>query len=136
MAVQVLEPSLTQLRHHMAQNNLFSSHKLHLTVISTRSDVHVEHDQQIHHAQFAGYDVFQSRSGRAVLVAVLDAPTLVARHNFIVERTGVKHDFHDYRPHLTLCYNWTGEVQDLDIIDFPLLIGKEYSNPQDIIWDL
>jgi hypothetical protein len=101
--------------------------RLHTTLIYSRQyDATVQADRdQVHECAFGGYDLFASGKLLA-LVARLVAPTVEARHKQLMAEHALIYDFADYLPHVTLSYDFTGELASLPPITFPILLGEEY----------
>jgi len=62
-------------------------------------------------ATIKSFTIFPSQDGKNCLVAKLDAPTLVDKHNKTMDH-GANYDFDEYIPHVTLSYDageWSPE---------------------------
>ena len=64
-------------------------------------------------AEIKGFTIFPSQDGKNCLVAKLDAPTLVDRHNSTMDH-GASYDFDEYIPHVTLSYD-AGDLGEDDL---------------------
>lgn len=83
-----------------------------------------------------GFDVWDSQNGAKVLVALLDAPELVARHEYLMKTYNGTYDFPEYKPHFTLSYDVGPGYGHYKLPDYPtpLFLKHEYSKPLDLNW--
>lgn len=112
--------------------------RLHTTLIYSR--VYCPHlfaePGIIYNATFSGFDIFSDDKGRNVLVALLNAPEVVARHIALMAKHGASYDFPVYHPHITLCYDYPRNyTEGLVPINFPISLGKEYVEDLDLGWE-
>ena len=110
--------------------------RLHTTVIYSRkycNGLVAEPDTQ-HLAEFVDYDLFTSEGKNCVLVMKLNAPTVVARHLQIMAQYNATYDFPVYTPHITLSYNFSGNISDLPVYNEPIFLGHEYVEDLKIDW--
>lgn len=80
-----------------------------------------------------GFNLFDNsqKSGSKCLVMELDCDDLHSRHSDIVGQYGVEEKFPEYKPHVTLSYDYDGEVPDESLLDQLGEIGieSEYDEP-------
>jgi hypothetical protein len=110
--------------------------RLHTTVIYSRKhapELKVD-PSVIHQASFVGYEIFGENENERILVAKLNAPTVVARHLQLMAEYGFTYDFPVFVPHISLCYDFTGTTEDIPPINFPIQLGQEYTEDLDLDW--
>lgn len=61
-------------------------------------------------ADIVGLEIFSSRDGGNVLVALLDSQFLRDQHNRLMKDYELSYDFEQYRPHVTLTYDYPSDV--------------------------
>lgn len=66
------------------------------------------------------WKLFDTQKGGKCLVLVLDSPELVQMHNDIKQAYGATHDYPDYHPHVTICYNYEKDNVPSILPDFHL----------------
>lgn len=77
-----------------------------------------------------GYELFNTQDGGKCLVLKLDSPFLTSLHNAYIG-AGASYDYDEYKPHITLCYNFTGELGALPLPDFDIQYDKLEIKPLD-----
>ncbi len=91
----------------------------HITVIYSRTPVpdadNLPRDMSAE-ANATGYEVFQTKDGGKCLVLRVESGEARAL-NKKLGRMGATSDFPDYKPHVTLCYNMS---EDIDVADLPV----------------
>lgn len=130
-AVKVLDPSRARIYDYIRRHNIpqgFEDRQiLHSTLIWSRKScprMRPEYDV-VHRATPKHLHVFQSE-GKNRLCLLLDAPTLVTRHNQLMEEHNATYDYPVYQPHVTIGYD-VGDFdwQSLPPIEFDILLGDE-----------
>ena len=109
----------------------------HTTVIYSRVWAPVEPcGDQLHQAIGRELKVFPQQDGRQCLVLVLDAPTVVARHEELMKRhPTLTYDFERYIPHVTLSYDIGAfDASRLTLPYFSCVLGDEYVEDLDLEW--
>jgi hypothetical protein len=143
VGLRVSEQSHNSIRDFCANNNIptkpgYFNRRLHTTVIYSRKQcvgLVAESERVKHKAEFIGYDLFTSEGKNCVLVMKLNAPTVVARHLQIMAQYGATYDFPVYTPHITLSYNYSGNVTDLPVYNETIVLGNEYVEDLKIDWE-
>jgi hypothetical protein len=59
------------------------------------------------------YSVFHTQTGKDCLVIEIESPEITARHEEIMKDYGASYDFDKYAPHITLSYDFTGDIKEL-----------------------
>lgn len=104
--------------------------KLHTTVIYSRKKHDIEVDPgTVYEAEFKDFTIFENSDGTKTLVALLNCPLLVARHLQLMAKHSATYDHPVYHPHVSLCYNFTGDELTLPPITFLVLLSEEYTEP-------
>ena len=141
VGLRVLYPSHDHLFEYCQANGILAERpkfekRLHTTVIYSRVYDLVEAEQKtVHVARFAGFDLFTGSTGQQdVLVVKLNAPSVVERHEYLMAKHGFTYDFPEYHPHVSLSYSFTGDINKLPPIDFPILLGLEYHEQLQLNW--
>ncbi len=65
----------------------------------------------------------------------LNAPSVVARHLQIMAQYGATYDFPVYSPHITLSYDFSGEILNLPVYNQPIFLDSEYVEDLKIDWE-
>ena len=82
-----------------------------------------------------GFSLFDNseNSKSKCLVMELDSEDLHSRHSDIVGKYDVEEKFPEYKPHITLSYDYDGEVPDQSLLDKLGIISieSEYDQPID-----
>ena len=89
----------------------------------------------MYECEFGGYDIFSVQSGENVLVMKLISQELQDRHNYLMETYGATYDFPEYKPHVTLSYNYSDKTA-VGISPFTnkIILGMEYVEDLDLKW--
>lgn len=121
-------------------DNPINLEELHSTLIFSRVDISGDEVAQPRSGLrekcvMKGYHIFQKEDGPPVLVVKLDSKYLSTRHEEIMDGTMATYDFPDYIPHVTLSYDFNGNIDDLLALPkTPLIIESEYSEEIDLDW--
>lgn len=100
----------------------------HTTIIYSRSPVPSaeKYSGKINqHGKIVGYELFDTKDGSKCLVAKVDFP-YGTQLNELLMKSGATSDYDSYRPHITLCYPYTGS-SDIESIPVPNI---------DIVYDM
>lgn len=142
VGLRVSEKSHDSIKNFCHTNNIptkpgYFDRRLHTTVIYSRKhcDGLVAQPDTQHVAEFIGYDLFTADGKDCVLVMKLNAPTVVARHLQIMAQYKATYDFPVYTPHITLSYNFTGEISNLPVYNESIVLGNEYVEDLKIEWE-
>jgi hypothetical protein len=147
-AVRVLEPTNKKLseflKFHGIPTTLNSKeHRRHVTLLYSRTHLpdYVAEPDFMHYASFQGYELFDTKPGKAdstkCLVMKLNAPTLSARHEQLMREHPATYDFPTYKPHITLSYKipYNFDVGILPPFNEVVLLGAEYGEDLDLDWE-
>lgn len=109
----------------------------HVTLIYSRNycPEMVAQPDVIHCANVCGMDVFDTQDGKRALVLLLDAPTIVARHEQLMAEHPATYDHPEYKPHVTLSYD-IGDFDEKQLIPFKsaLELSDEYVEDLKLDW--
>lgn len=65
-------------------------------------------------AKVSGVDIFTNKDGSKALVLKLDSHHINNRHEYLRSKYNVEHTFLEFCPHITLSYNFTGDVNQVN----------------------
>lgn len=65
-------------------------------------------------SKVCGADIFQNSDGTNALVLKLKSPHITARHEYLRSKYDVQHTFLEFCPHVTLTYDFKGDVNDIN----------------------
>ena len=104
--------------------------RLHTTLIySTKCADIIVNEDLVHCANFKKFSMFTNSTTRkdTVLVMELDSPSLVRRHVELMQRYDLNYSHDNYSPHITLSYDFEGDVTKLPVFDREIFLYKEYT---------
>jgi hypothetical protein len=142
VGLRVLSPANSQLYSHFVEAKIpvkkpTFDKRLHTTVIYSRKHCPALKAEKgnPHIATFSGYDLFTGLGDERVLVARLNAPSIVGRHLILMAEHGATYDYPEYVPHITICYDFKGDdTAGIPPINFPILLGEEYVEDLDLTY--
>ena len=134
VALNVAEPSKEIIRQYCRDNGIGDPHALsdlHCTVIYSAKTCEgvLVNPAKIYHATFNGFSIFTSRNKGDVLVMELFSPAISWRHHELTEVHGATYDFDVYHPHVTLDYNYSGELAKLPRLNQTIWLTNEFTRP-------
>ena len=141
VGLRVLQPACDLLYQHCKNANIpvkksTFDRRLHTTVLYSRNhhpDLETApSDKYI--AKITGYAIFGEQEGMRILVAKLHAPAVVKRHNFLMAKYGATHDYPDFNPHISLCYDFNGDIDKIPPFTHHIILGDEYTEDLDLAW--
>lgn len=97
----------------------------HVTLLYSRKYLpHYVADSELRHiATPLCLDVWTDRENKKVLVLKLNAPSLCARHEELMNKHQATYDYPDYTPHVTMSYDIGDfDINQIDISKIPQLI--------------
>lgn len=120
----------TLLKEYIHSRGYPPTHQMHSTLIYSRDPLHgfvaqgLIFDQRVNPIKFSVLN--------NALVIEVKSPWMSNRHNEIRRKYDAPHDFDRYIPHITIAYDFDGDIRqfnisDLSNIDFT--IADEYSEP-------
>jgi hypothetical protein len=105
----------------------------HVTVIYSRKGIPAveghEFDLPIV-AKVSAFEIFPTQTGNECLVAKVDSKDLTDLHKSIRKEYGATHDYPEYKPHVTLSYDYKGELPK-DVPDITVTFNKVVVQPLD-----
>lgn len=136
--------SVQRIVHDEAIPNSVRTDKLHTTITYSRENpvkdysVNGEFDEPIC-AEIESFDIFPSQNGKNCLVAKLNCPECISKHEKTRE-LGASYDYDEYIPHLTLSYD-VGDMSADKLEELTkkykgtkLYANEEYDEPIDDEW--
>jgi hypothetical protein len=115
--------------HGVKIDRATQENRLHCTLIYSRGQCtnFTADPRAAHLATFVDYAVFPTKGGTNALVVLLNAPSVVARHVAIMAANPLATwDHPTFQPHVTLSYNFTGDVTKIPPYKWPIVLGHEY----------
>jgi len=89
---------------------------------------HVE-EESVFKAKPLRWEVFESpNTGKKCLVLKIDSDDLRKKHEEICKSTGLKHAFEDYVPHVSVHYDFKGEIPK-ELPDVEISLSEMYNKP-------
>ena len=140
-ALRVLQPSNRRLLVFCEANGIIVNKstfedRLHTTLIYSRDhcpNMVAAAPGVTHRVRFKEYQIFTNRaSGDSALVMILDAPTVLARHHWLMDEHSATYDFDEFTPHITLTYEFMGNVRGLKPYPYDIMLGQEYVEDLDL----
>ena len=130
-----------ELMDHFVEMNLGLTERVdkstyHITIISSRAPVPSAEtyagSTSDTAASVSGYDIFPTKNDGQCLVMRLDFP-FANLLNSQLTAEGAISDYDSYKPHMTIAYNITQEIDPhtLPVPQFPLYFGKVKVEPLD-----
>ena len=124
---------------HLSLNERTDPNEYHITV--TYSTMPVPYAEKYKkqnpnifcRANAIGYDLFTTKDGGKCLVLRVDC-TLAELINKDMSLNGATSNYPEYHPHITICYNYTGDsdVSNLPIPDFHIFFDELTVKPLDL----
>lgn len=86
-----------------------------------------------------GFDVWESQADESghktkCLVMEFDCPGIIARHKKLMKAHDATYDFDEYKPHITLSYDFDGDVNKLPEFTNAINIVEEYGEDLNNDW--
>lgn len=114
-------------------SNPSDPNEYHTTVIYSRVGVPKAKSYDLNlpiNATIKEWKLFDTQTGDKCLVGVVDSKELVNHHNNLKEKYGATHGFPEYHPHITVSYNYKGEIPK-DVPAFNITFDKREFKPLD-----
>lgn len=107
----------------------------HCTLIYSRSPVPDAETLELPalvHAHATGYELFDTKQGNKCLVLKLNCPT-AHTINGALNKMGATSDYPEYKPHVTICYDYKGseDIKDLPVPNFDIVFDDYEVKPLD-----
>lgn len=113
--------------------NAADAKQYHTTVVYSRKgipDVNAYPFELPISAKIKRWDIFPSQNGKKCLVAIIDSGELHDHFTAIHKQYGATYDYPDYKPHITVSYDYTGSTPR-DVPNFPVVFSKVKIEPLD-----
>lgn len=115
--------------------DILPSKDLHSTIAYSKKDFPHELDESniyIHPKDVKGFDIFGDNKN--VLVMKFNSNELQKRHDETI-KNGAMYDYNSYEPHITLNYDYSGDISKLEKPNFPIVLHNEYQEGLDETYD-
>jgi len=106
----------------------------HCTIIYSRTPVPAAENYEFPtkvYAYATGYELFDTKLGKKCLVLRLQCPA-IHDINTDMNKTGATSDYPEYKPHITISYDYSGEVAELPLPQFEICFDQFEVKPLDI----
>lgn len=116
--------------------NPLNADDYHTTIIYSRKGVPEAEGYDINlplTAQISGWEIFPTQDNKKALVGLINS-TELKNHHDALKKMGATHDYPDYSPHITLSYDYDGEVPK-NVPDFKVTFNKKTVEGLDPKWD-
>lgn len=98
----------------------------HATVVYSRKSIPWKKADELDiEAKITGYTIFDTRDGKKCLVLLIDSPWLHERFERAMS-LGATYDFPEYKPHITLSYDYGDADAPETVPTFPIVIASEH----------
>ena len=130
--------SIKLLKDLQKQLEIKEDFPFHITLVYSRKKITMDLNQRInktiHALNFHLFDNSKDGGDRA-LVIKFNCPYCESRFNYASTALGATFDYPKYEPHITLAYNWEGDIPSDELLrDFKINIVSEYSNVLNLDW--
>jgi len=106
--------------------------EFHVTIMYSRKPFNYpEHQELYSEVQTKGFYIFEGE--HRALVLLLDSKYLEKLHKDIMQQYNATYDFDKYIPHVTLCYDYKGEVPKFTP-NLNLELTSIYTEELDLTW--
>jgi hypothetical protein len=125
MSVTLDKPSQDKLFSWVEDNDIVNAcdpSQYHSTVIYSRKSCPdaVEYDLGLPiESTIKEFKLFDTQTGKKCLVGIIDSKELDKHHDILVDDYGATHDFPEYHPHVTISYDFIGNIPK-EVPDFVL----------------
>ncbi|GEM_PF-1387813 len=141
-ALLVSPESHAAIMEYIKENNIPhktnpNEERKHVTLIYSKKycpDM-VAQPETVHAATIKGLEVFNTQDGKRALVLLLDAPTVVARHEQLMAEHPATYDYPEYKPHITLSYD-IGDLDETQLVPLEKIVelSDEYVEELKLDW--
>ena len=83
---------------------------------------------------FDGYKIFKTKDGTKALVMKLDGDVFKEAHGQMMKNQDLDYSYDEYIPHMTISYDFDGDVSKLKAPKFDLEFGDFYKEDLDLDW--
>lgn len=124
------QPTKTSVAEWIEQNNITNpvdTNTLHCTIVYSRRgapDLASYPYPETIKAQPKCLSIFPTASGKKCLVIELEDSELNTTHDKIHNEYDVTYDYDDYKPHVTVSYDYDGGIEHLQLPTFPIAFDR------------
>lgn len=126
IGIKLTDDSNEQLENWCEENNI-NYEPFHVTLILDEHQkipyIPVRYDPPLTlNSKTYKFDIFED-----ALVLLFDSAKLSKKHLMLRDKYNIKWDFDEYRPHITLDYEWDAKKSNrIQLPDFPIKLSHEY----------
>lgn len=109
----------------------------HVTLIYSRTGIPSAKGETIDlplKAEAVGWEIFPTQDGGKCLVLRIENPELDELHNLYREKYGATYDYDEYKPHVTISYDYKENSVPDTLPDVVLWFDKHTFKPLDTNW--
>lgn len=121
---------IVALQQSLRLNNPLDKDKFHTTILFSRKAIPAYSTDTVYEGTITFVESWEGADGENAVVAKIDCPALVERHNDLID-VGGTHDYPEYQPHVTLSYDDT--VNPLPV-SISVKMVDEYVEDLDLNW--
>lgn len=128
---QTFENLKSYIEEHKLLRMVSSENRFHVTVISSQIDLPKVARGPIDPITVDTYwfRVLKTNALTNALVLTFQSPEINKRHHELKEKYEVETEFDNFLGHLTLTYNFRGNIKELIKPTFPIILDEEYQEP-------
>lgn len=135
VGLRVSKETFENLREYILDQKLHrlvgSENRFHVTVISSDTELPQVARGKIEPIVIDTYwfRTVKTNALTNALILTFQNPTINERHQKLKDDYEVETEFDNFLGHLTITYNFKGNVKDLIKPDFPIILDEEYQEP-------
>lgn len=138
IGLNISDSSVKALKTLQTKLGIDEDFPFHITLVYSRKkiemDLNTKINKVIHAENFHIFDNSKDGGDRA-LVIKFHCPYCESRHNYAETALGATFDYPKYESHITLSYNWEGDLPDPELLKHcKLNITSEYYEKLDLEW--
>ena len=138
VGLNLSKESIKLLKKFQESLGIEESFPFHITLVYSRKKINMDIKKHVNKVIRAShFHIFDNTDdgGDRALVIKFDCPYCQSRFNYAKTALGATWDYPDYEPHITLSYNWEGDIPDNILLnDFKINIESEYTEPLNLEW--
>ncbi len=138
IGLHISDSSVQALKALQTKLGIDEDFPFHITLVYSRKkidmDLNLKVNKIIHAEEFHIFDN-SDKGGDRALVIKFHCPYCESRHDYAETALGATFDYPTYETHITLAYNWEGDLPNEDLLkDCKILITSEYYEKLNLEW--
>lgn len=132
--------TINNIKQYLNDNNIQNPvdlNELHLTLLYSRKGIqdYIPYNELKDEILYPiSLHIWQTQFGTNCLVCEVYNDKLIKYHNNLIKYHNASHDFKQFIPHITLSYDFKGDLNDLYFPDFNFKISTENMKSLDLGW--